>query len=97
VIVNPKTTGAALRCFPGGDGLAVYSDMPTLHTSALAIGMEPESIGARQMTPDKLFSWAASNGWMIAICVFRASDKPVYIKIEPNVVRQLAQTLAANN
>jgi hypothetical protein len=97
VIVNPQTMGGRLRRFPGGDGLAVYSDVPTLNVSALAIGMQPGSFAGAETPPDKLFPWAASHGWMIAICVFRAPDKPLYIKIEAKVVRQLAQTLAAKN
>ena len=34
----------------------------------------PAARTAAEMPPDKLFPWAASHGWMIAICVYFALD-----------------------
>lgn len=88
---DPETRRVQLRRWPGGlDALAVYVDTASLRMTASDLGKPWGSVAAGEMTPAKLFSWAAGNGWTVAICVFNKARKPLYVPIAAEQVRALA-------
>lgn len=88
---DPGTRKVQLRRWPGGlEALAVYADTTSLRMTASDLGKPWGSFGAGEMTPAKLFSWAAGNGWTVAICVFNQARKPLYVPIAAEQVRALA-------
>lgn len=92
VIVDPETQAAALRRWPGGkEGMAVYASRGALLASAADLGLAPGSFAIAEMPPPKLFTWAASQGWMLALNVFRKRDEPLYVPLAPGVVAALSR------
>lgn len=91
VMVDPETRGASLRSWRGGlEALPVYPDEATLLASARDLNKAPGSFAMALMPPRKLFGWAASQGWAVAIGLYREPAKPIYVPLRPDVVRALA-------
>ena len=92
LMVDPNTREAWLRTWSGGvHALPVYADHASLRASARDLGIPLESFVIAEMRPTDLLAWAAAESKAVALCVFVEADNPVYVLIQAEQVRALAQ------
>jgi hypothetical protein len=92
IIVDPASRGVRLSNWPGvGSALAVFPDRTSLLQAARDLAMPDGSFAVGEMPPRKLFEWATSQKWTVALNVYRDPKTPLYVVLDPTTVAALGR------
>jgi hypothetical protein len=75
MIGNPETGGVSFRQLGEMVVIPAFTDLPALHRSALAIGLDADGYRVAKMQVRSLFEMAEYKGVPVAICAFRGNTQ----------------------
>jgi hypothetical protein len=90
LLVEPDGRGA-LAEWPGlGPALPVFSDLDSLFLTAEQTGRS-DRFAAASMSVEALCTWALKQQFTVLLNTFRTPDEPVYFRLLPHELKQLAE------